>query len=76
MLFLLTYENLEQSWTKTLGSIDMHLKIFNITKKCSLFVVKNNAFSDDILLGLDIIKEFRLCQDKNLKISQNEHIEN
>lgn len=61
--------------TKTLGSIIIPLKIFDITKKCFLFVVENNVFSDDILLGLDIIKEFRLCQDENLKICQNKKIE-
>ncbi|CAB3234337.1 unnamed protein product [Arctia plantaginis] len=41
------------------------------------FSGKNQNAKDDILLGLDAIKKFKLCQDENLKISQkhDEHFE-
>ncbi len=45
------------------------------------FVIQKNDFKYDVLLGLDSIKEFRLCQDHNLNIFQagynknNQHIE-
>lgn len=58
--------------TNTLGSINLKTKIFNISNTICFYIVKSDSFHDDILLGLDAIKEFKLCQDENLKISQKE----
>ncbi|KAK9872560.1 hypothetical protein WA026_018695 [Henosepilachna vigintioctopunctata] len=62
--------NTVSGFTETLGSIEVTLKIFNISKNWRLFVIKSESFQNDILLGLDVIKEFRLCQNENLKITQ------
>lgn len=53
------------------GSIWIKLKIFNIEKYVPFLCVEGKIFSDDLLLGLDIIKSFKLRQDENLQISQN-----
>lgn len=58
--------------TNTLGAINLKTKIFNITNTICFYIVKSDSFHDDILLGLDAIKEFKLCQDENLKIFQND----
>ena len=44
--------------------------IGEIKKKFPFFIVKSNDFEDEILLGLDAIASFRLCQDEKLEISQ------
>ena len=54
--------------------VTVPVKIYNITKRFSFFIVKSDSFRDDILLGLDCIKEFKLCQDENLKIWQNNNV--
>lgn len=46
------------------------LKIGKIEKKLNTFVVKNNEFSYDLLLGLDAISKFNLIQDENLQVFQ------
>lgn len=53
---------------KGLTTID--LKIFNLTKKFNVIIVDRENFDYDILVGLDAIKEFRLCQDHKLTITQ------
>lgn len=62
--------------SKAEGKITLSVKIYNITKQFSFFIIKSDSFRDDVLLGLDCIKEFKLCQDENLKIWQknNENI--
>lgn len=56
---------------KTLmGLVLLKAKIFSIEKKMWFFVVQDSDFTYDILLGLDAIKAFRLCQDHNLNITQ------
>ena len=52
------------------GMTRINLKILDISDTHDLFIVKNESFKDDILLGLDSINKFKLCQDENLKISQ------
>lgn len=37
-----------------------------------LYVVKSDYLSNDMLIGLDLIKDFRLRQDENLHISQKD----
>lgn len=53
------------------GVVSVDVRIFNITEKVKFFIVKSNAFKEDVLLGLDCIKKFKLCQNYDLKISQN-----
>ena len=46
------------------------IKIFNIEKKTRVFVIDNKDFKYDILIGLDTIKDYKLCQDHELKVTQ------
>jgi len=57
------------------GMITLPVTIFGITRKFTLFIVKSEAFTEDILLGLDCIKEFKLCQDENLRISRSKSVD-
>lgn len=50
--------------------INILLKIHNIEKEIEAYVIKNDNFSYDILLGLDVIKKFNLIQSDDLKIFQ------
>ena len=52
------------------GIAYLKMKIFNIEKKIRFFVIKKKDFKYDLLIGLDSIKAFQLCQDHNLKITQ------
>ncbi|KAK7591003.1 hypothetical protein V9T40_002616 [Parthenolecanium corni] len=38
-----------------------------------VFVLDNTDFSHNFLIGLDLIKEFKLCQDENLNIFQKQN---
>jgi transposase InsO family protein len=49
---------------------DIILKIGNRSDTLNAYVVKNNNFSYDLLLGLDAIRKFKLLQDDNLNILQ------
>lgn len=53
-----------------IGIAKIQVKIFNISKIVTVFVLDNVDFSHNFLVGLDLIKEFRLCQDENLNIFQ------
>lgn len=53
---------------KLLGLVKIKLKIFSLEHEVWFFVVNNSHHQ--IILGLDLIKKFRLCQDHNLQISQ------
>ncbi|KAK9878303.1 hypothetical protein WA026_021318 [Henosepilachna vigintioctopunctata] len=50
--------------------VKLPLKIHNIEKRIDDHVLKNDNFSYDILLGLDVIKEFNLIQDDKSNILQ------
>ncbi|KAK9887065.1 hypothetical protein WA026_020000 [Henosepilachna vigintioctopunctata] len=50
--------------------VKLPLKIHNIEKTIDAHVLKNDNFSYDILLGLDVIEEFNLIQDDKLNILQ------
>lgn len=52
------------------GFVKVKVKIFLKSRNVWLFVLDNNDFDHDILIGLDLIKEFRLCQDENLNVFQ------
>jgi len=53
------------------GITKIKLKIFNLTKEVYVFVLDSPDFGHDFLIGLDLISEFKLCQNQNLKIYQN-----
>ena len=62
---------------KTLSGINftrsrakLHMKINKIEEIMDVFVVRNNNFSYDLLLGLDAIKKFRIIQNEDLHIFQ------
>lgn len=57
---------------KIKGMINIKIKIFNIEKLTNVFVIDKENFQYDFLIGLDMIKEFRLTQDENLEIRQKE----
>jgi transposase InsO family protein len=57
---------------KLKGIIETKLKIIKIEDTARLFVIDQDLKNYDIILGLDIIKQFRLRQNENLKISQAE----
>lgn len=48
----------------------MKIKILNIEKKIDVYIVDGKEFNYDFLIGLDMIKEFRLVQNENLEIIQ------
>lgn len=54
----------------TKGFTIIKIKIFNIEKQIGVYVVEGENFKYDFLIGLDIIKEFKLIQDENLEITQ------
>ena len=49
----------------------LYMKINNIEEVMDVYVVRNNHFAFDLLLGLDAIKKFRLSQDENFNIFQS-----
>ena len=56
---------------KLKGTTNVKIKIFKMEKSSRLFVINDNKKKNyEIILGLDLIKSFRLCQDENLKIFQ------
>lgn len=57
---------------KTCGLTTLKIKIFNIEKRVYCHVIDKEDFKYDFLIGLDLIKEFNLTQDENLKINQKE----
>lgn len=56
---------------KILGMVKIQVTIFNIMKPVFVFVLDSPDCSHEFLIGLDLIKEFKLCQDENLNIFQN-----
>ena len=55
---------------KTKGMITLKIKIYNIEKEMNVFVIDNENFNYEFLIGLDCIKEFKLIQNEDLKITQ------
>lgn len=55
---------------KASGIITIDVNIFNVEKKIDVFVIDQENFDYDFLIGLDCIKEFYLNQNENLEISQ------
>lgn len=55
--------------TQTKGLVTIKVKIFEKEEYIDVFIVERDDF-EDFLIGLDIIKKFKLIQDENLQISQ------
>lgn len=55
---------------KQKGTVKLKIKIFNLEKEMLFFVFDKKDFTYDVLIGLDIIRAFGLCQNHNLEISQ------
>jgi len=58
---------------KTSGMTKLKIKIFNIEKYMNVFIVDDENFEYDFLIGLDCIKEFRLTQNEDLIIKQEKN---
>lgn len=56
---------------KTVGLAKIKIKIFDIEEEAAIYIIDGEEFKYDFLIGLDIIKQFRLVQDENLKITQD-----
>jgi len=53
-----------------LGIIYLNVKIKNITRRVKLYVLKKDSFKYGLLIGLDLVKTFRLGQTPSLEIYQ------
>lgn len=60
--------------THTKGLVTMKIKIFDMEEYIDVFIAQTDDF-EDFLIGLDIIKKFKLIQDENLQISQKKVID-
>ena len=49
---------------------ELRMKIKKIEKEINVYIVCNDNFTYDLILGLDTIREFKLKQDENLRVSQ------
>ena len=49
---------------------ELRMKIKKIEKEINVYIVCNDNFTYDLILGLDAIREFKLKQDENLRVSQ------
>ncbi len=52
------------------GLVYLETKIFDIKKKTQFFVIEKENFKYDLLIGLDSIRNFRLCQNEKLQVLQ------
>lgn len=57
------------------GIINIKIKIFDIEKNVDVYVIDDKNFKYNFLVGLDIVKQFKLRQDENLNISQKTNTE-
>lgn len=55
---------------KTKGIVRINVQIFETEEESDLVVIDEENFDHDVLIGLDMIKKFKLIQDENLKITQ------
>lgn len=54
---------------KTDGLITIKIKIFDLEEEVDVYIVENEDF-DDFIIGLDMIKKFKLTQNEDLQIEQ------
>ena len=48
----------------------LRMKINKVEKEINVYIAHNDNFTYDLILGLDSIREFKLKQDENLRVSQ------
>lgn len=56
---------------KSSGLTTIKIKIFEIEKTVNVYIIDKEDFKYDFLIGLDMIEKFKLIQNDNLKITQN-----
>lgn len=56
---------------KSIGTVNLKIKIFDVEKHVNIFVIDEDNFDYDFLVGLDCIQIFYLTQNENLNITQN-----
>lgn len=59
---------------KTSGLVTIRIKVFEIEEEMDVYIVENEDF-DDFMIGLDMIKKFRLTQNENLQIEQKQKLD-
>lgn len=55
---------------KTSGLTNLKIKILDIERNVDVYVIEEQNFKYDFLIGLDLIKTFKLIQNENLQIIQ------
>ncbi|CAB3256939.1 unnamed protein product [Arctia plantaginis] len=55
------------------GLITIKIKIFDLEEEVDVYIVENEDF-EDFIIGLNMIKKFRLTQNENLQIEQKKII--
>lgn len=58
-----------------MGIVTLKIKIFEIEKEMNIFVIDEQNFDYNFLIGLDCIKSFQLIQNENLEITQKQQKE-
>lgn len=61
---------------KSIGIVLLKIKIFDIEQYINVFVIDEQNFEYDFLIGLDCIKLFQLIQNETLTITQKQNNEN
>lgn len=61
---------------KTSGLTTLKVKIFEIEKNVDVYIIDEQNFKYDFLIGLDLIKIFKLTQNEELKITQKIYLNN
>lgn len=56
---------------KSIGIVTLKIKILNMEQTINVFVIDEENFDYDFLIGLDCIKKFRLTQNEKLEVTQN-----
>lgn len=59
---------------KTSGSTNLKIKIFDIEENIDVYIIDEPNFRYDFLIGLDIIKKYKLVQNEDLTISQKQYL--
>jgi len=54
--------------------MSLKIKIYKIEKVVDVFIIDKQNFKYDFLIGLDIIKEFKLIQNEDLQITQKDDL--
>lgn len=60
---------------KTSGLINIKIKIFEKEENVDVYIIDDPNFRYDFLIGLDIIKKYKLIQNEELKITQKQYLQ-